>query len=152
MSRRGTPVRLLVLALIVVASLSGCGAGSLSASQLRSAATRICSRTQRQTARIPTPSLPSQGASYLSRGLAALAGELTALRTLRPPGDLAGQYRDGLAATAGELHALDSTLKRLNAGDDPVAAIRALQRRLGALELRAQDTWRALEIPICAAT
>ena len=143
----GAPLALVSLAL----ALTGCGSSSLSATQLRSGAGRICAIAQRRTARIPTPTAPSGGARYLGRGIAALNPELVALRTLHPPSDMAPDYRAALAATAAEVRALRSTVKGLRAGNDPVVAIKILQQRLAPLETRAGAAWRSLNLPVCAA-
>ncbi|MGI8715148.1 MAG: hypothetical protein ACR2NR_18590 [Solirubrobacteraceae bacterium] len=141
---RGLPIMLLIVVVI-----AGCGANSLSAGQLRTRATRICTLAQRRTARIATPALPSQGARFLGGGVAALAPELTALRRLRAPTDLAAHYRTALTATAQELAALRSSLKGLKAGNDPVVAIKTLQTQLTPLEARAAGAWGALDLPAC---
>ena len=140
-----------VAALMTVAALAlcGCGATSLSANQLRSQAARLCTATTRQINRIPTPTSPAGGAQFLRIGLAALTPELQALRTLRPPGDLAHDYSTALTTTARELAALHSTLRVLEGGGDPVILIKALQRRLRPLEARANGAWRALKIDAC---
>jgi hypothetical protein len=101
------------LALLVAVALAGCGAGSLSAVQLRTAATRVCSAAGRRLNRIRTPARPAQGAAFLSRGIAALRPELAALGRLRPSGGMAGALDRGRAATAKMLNVLESTLKGL---------------------------------------
>jgi hypothetical protein len=138
------------LALLVAVALAGCGASSLSAVQLRTAATRVCTVAGRRLNRIHTPALPAQGAAFLSRGIAALRPELAALGRLRPSGGMAGALDRGRAATAKMLKVLQSTLKGLKAGNDPVVAIKTLQQDLIGLEQQATAAWRAAEIPACA--
>jgi hypothetical protein len=138
-----------VLALVV----AGCGASnSLSATQLRSRATVTCNLARRRTNQIASPTLPVQGARFLSRGIAALTPELATLTTLRPPAALASDYTRALTASDRELRALRSALNGLKAGNDPVVAIRTLQQQLSPLEVRADGAWRALELPACANT
>lgn len=137
------------VALLVATVLAGCGSTALSAGQLRSRAARICTLATHRTNRITTPALPSQAASFLSRGIAAMTPEVTALRRLRAPGDMADDYRDAVAATGAELTALRSTLKGLTAGNDPVVAIKTLQQQLAPAEFKAGIAWSALELPAC---
>ncbi len=137
------------IALAIALGLGGCGGSSLSASQLRTGAGRMCGLAQRQTARIPTPTVPSGESAYLRRGIAALGPELSGLRELTPPGDMAGRYREALDATAAEVRALRSTLKDLKAGNDPVVAIKTLQHKLTRPEGQAQRAWQSLAVPGC---
>ena len=140
------------IAVVIALGLGGCGGSSLSASQLRTGAGRICGLAQRQAARIPTPTAPSGESSYLRRGLAALGPELTNLRELHPPSDMAGRYRDATNATAAEVGALRATLKDLKAGNDPVIAIKTLQQHLTRPEGRARLAWQSLSIPACVSS
>ena len=95
-------VRLAVVLLAVVL-LAGCGSAALSDSQLRSRASRICALATVRTDRITTPTMPSQEAAFVNRGIAALTPELTALQRLRAPGDMADDYRDAVEATGAEV-------------------------------------------------
>jgi hypothetical protein len=137
------------LAVAIALGLGGCGGSSLSASQLRTGAGRICGLAQRRTARIPTPTAPSGESAYLRRGIAALGPELAGLRELNPPGGMAARYREAMDATAAEVRALRSTVKDLKAGNDPVIAIKTLQQKLAQPEGRAQRAWQALAISSC---
>jgi hypothetical protein len=146
------PLRLglLTAALLMAAPLvAGCGSDTLTDSQLRARATRICTLATRRTDRITTPTTPGQGAAFLSRGITALSPELKALKRLSAPGDMGGDYRDAVDATGAELVALRSTLKGLRAGNDPVVAIKTLQRELKPAEARASSAWTTLELPAC---
>jgi hypothetical protein len=138
-----------VAALLVVFLLAACGSTSVTDSQLRVRAGRICTLAARRTDRIATPATPGQEAAFLSRGIAAMAPELTALRRLRAPGDMADEYRDAVEATGTELAALRSTLKGLRAGNDPVVAIKTLQQQLAPAEAKASRAWTTLELPAC---
>lgn len=140
------------IALALAAAGCGGGVGSLSAHQLRTAATRACGMATQRLDRIPTPQVPSQGASFLRRGIAALGPELTALSALHPEGELGVQFRRARSATEQELAALQSSLKGLQAGNDPVVAIKTLQAQLAPLEKRASAAWQALKILACIDT
>jgi hypothetical protein len=135
--------------LTLALGLAACGSSSLSDPQLRTRAGRICNAARAATDRIPTPALPSKGAPFLSRGIAALAPELTSLARLRPGGDAAKIYAGVLADSRQELQALRFTLKGLRAGNDPVVAIKTLQQRLAPLQSRADDAWGSLGIEAC---
>jgi len=136
---------LLAAALLV----TGCGSHTLTDGQLRTRATRICKLATLRTDRITTPTAPGQGAAFLSRGVAALTPELTALQRLTAPDDMSGDYRDAVDATGAELAALHSTLKGLRAGNDPVVAIKTLQQELSPAEAKASSAWTTLELPAC---
>jgi hypothetical protein len=136
----------LTLALLV----AGCGTSSLSAQQLHSGVMRTCLRATRSLNRIPTPQLPSGGAAFLRRGIGVLKPELAALDRLHPGGGLASSYARARNATHAELAALESTLKGLKAGNDPVVAIKTLQQQLLPLEQRAAAAWAAVGVAACA--
>ncbi len=147
--RRRLSLGLLSAVLLAAAVLGGCGSTALTDTQLRSRAGRICALATRRTNRIATPTMPTQEASFINRGIAALAPEVTALRRLRAPGDIADDYGDVVEATAAELTALRSTLKGLKAGNDPVVAIKTLQQQLAPAEFKAGIAWSALGLPAC---
>lgn len=129
--------------------VAGCGSHTLTDSQLRTRATRICRLAARRTDRIATPTSPGQEAEFLNRGIAALTPELTALKRLSAPDDMSGDYRAAVDATGAELAALRSTRKGLRAGNDPVVAIKTLQQELTPAEAKASSAWTTLELPAC---
>ncbi|HEY2317264.1 MAG TPA: hypothetical protein VGH67_03120 [Solirubrobacteraceae bacterium] len=139
-------------ALALALALAGCGgSSSMSAQQLRTKAARACTAATQRLDRIPTPKVPSEGAAFLRRGIAALGPEVAALSTLQP-GDLGTQWGRARAATEQELKALQASLNGLRAGNDPVVAIKTLQAQLAPLETRASTAWLALKIPACVDT
>ena len=95
------------------------------------------------------PSEPDRASRFLQQGIAALAPQLTALHKLKPPDDLADDYAAALRASGRELSLLRSALHALNRGEDPVTAIRALQRRLGPVEDAAAGDWRSVGVAAC---
>jgi hypothetical protein len=138
---------------LALAAAAGCGGSSdLSAHQLRDGAGRVCTATAQRLNAIPTPQIPSQGASFLRRGIAALQPELTALSAMHPGGDLGVHFRKARDATEHELTVLQSSLKGLKAGNDPIVATKTLQAQLAPLERHAKAAWQALRIPACADT
>jgi hypothetical protein len=139
-----------VLASMLALALAACGGSSLSARQLRSGAGRICAGAQRNAERIATPATPKDGVKYLSLGVAALSPEVKALGALRPPSDLAGEYRIAVGATAAEVRALRSAARGLKGGGDPVVEFKTLQHRLRPLEARANRAWESIGVESCA--
>ena len=130
--------------------ISGCGgSGHLSSDQLRSRATRFCAAAGRKTDRIPTPHSPGGGEQFLKRGIAVLTPELTKLRTLRAPTDLAQVYSTGIGAFTQKLKALRAAVHELDSGANPVTAMTALQQRLAPIESAEDGAWQALEMPAC---
>ncbi len=136
-------------AVLVAILLAACGSSTLSDTQLRSRAARICTLAAQRTERIGTPTLPTEETAFLRRGIVALAPEVTALGRLRAPDDVSDDYRDAVAATAAELASLRSTVKGLRAGNDPIVAIKTLQQQLAPVEARASRAWTDLELPAC---
>jgi hypothetical protein len=137
-------------AVALALALAGCGSSSLSSTQLRTRAERICTTAERRTDRIASPASPKDAARYLNRGISALTPELAALKTLRPPGDLANQFQSAIAATDAEVRALRSAVRGLKTGDDPVVEIKTLQQKLAPLEAQGNAAWEAVDIRSCA--
>ena len=85
---------------------AGCGSSSLSSTQLRHKAARICSTAQHSSESIAAPTEPRQQTQrFLARGVAALAPAVAALHRLDPPSELGERY-------AAALHASDRELSR----------------------------------------
>ncbi len=143
------PLVAVAVGLVLVLALAACGSSSLSDTQLRTSAGGICTAADRVTDQIPAPARPSDGAAYLKRGLAALAPEMTKLRALRAPSDLAAEYAVAVDAGGGEVAAVRSAIKGLKAGGDPVVEIKTLQRHLAPLEKRADGAWRSVDVDAC---
>jgi hypothetical protein len=139
-----------VLAPLLAVLIVGCGSTELSDVQLRKRAALVCSTANRQADRIATPPTPAAGIAFLDRGIAVFKPELARLRTLRPPSDLASDYRTSVGAFSQELGELELTVRKLRAGEDPVAAMRLLERWLEPLEATQNQAWNALQVPACA--
>ena len=149
--RRAGRALALGAALLACLSLTACGSSALSGAQLRTSAGRICRVATRRSGRIAVPTAPTQGARFISQGIAALDPGRHALARLDPPGPMRDQYERAIAAVADELTAMRSALTGLRAGNDPVVAIRTLQQELRGPEGRAAAAWDALRVPECAA-
>jgi len=135
----------------VALAVAGCGgSNATSADQLRSQAAHACTAAKRKLDRIPPPTVPSDGAMFLRRGIAGLSPEVTALTRLHPAGELQPAFSRARTAIEQELKALQSALKGLKAGNDAVVAIKTLQAQLVPLEKRARTAWMELKIPACA--
>ena len=149
MTARLACVPMLALAL----ASAGCGgSSSMSARQLRTDAGGVCTVATQRLNAIPTPQVPSDGSSFLRRGIAALKPEISALAALHPTGEMATHLQRAQTATDQELKVLQSTLKGLGAGNDPIVAFKTLQTQLAPLETQAGAAWRALGVPACADT
>lgn len=136
----------LVAAIVLGLGVAGCGNAVLSAGQMRTDATRICRLTTERTDAISTPTDPSGGERFLSRGIAALHRELTQLRAMRTT----PAFANAVDGTAAELSALRFSLRGLRSGNDPVVTIKTLAQQLAPIELRSSREWAALGIPACA--
>src|ERR1700693_654533 len=137
------------LALLAVAVLTGCGSVSASVIDLRHDAGAICRHTNR--AFRPLPALLAQGQSvaFLSAGIARLRTQLTQLRRVTAPHDVADVYRAALAALGQELDVLDSAVQAIHRGEDPAFAFKALKEQITPIQSQANNAWQALEVPAC---
>src|SRR5437879_11481333 len=73
--------------------LAGCGgANKLSVTQLHDQATRVCTLYGNRLDQISAPANASGGAAFLRRGVGWLRPELTQLRALKAPNDVADVY------------------------------------------------------------
>jgi hypothetical protein len=141
---------LAAFAAAVLAVLAGCGGEStLSGTQLQAQATSICALASSRASRIPTPSSPDGSAAFLRAGIAALTPELTGLRALRPPDDVASVYTATVGSFAQKLRDMQGAVQDLDRGDDPVSTMQDLQRKLGPLESDENGGWQALQLPAC---
>jgi hypothetical protein len=129
--------------------LSACGSDTLSASALRRQASLLCNAAVRRSDRIAVPSSNAGGAAFLARGIAVFGPELKALRKLAPPRDLQNAYRLALSDSTQQLDALIATEHTLQAGRDPVVAIKQLDVELTAIDARDRASWQALGVPAC---
>jgi hypothetical protein len=137
------------LVILGTAALSGCGSKPLTSSELQHQATRVCALASRQTDRISTPASPAGTDAFLKRGIAVMRPELTGLRRLRPPSDVADVYSTSLDAFATKLSDLEHTVRALTGGEEPMIAMKTLQQKLGPIESQENGAWQALEIPAC---
>jgi hypothetical protein len=137
------------LAVLAVAVLTGCGSVSASLRDLRRDAGAICQHTNR--AFRPLPALPAQGqtVAFLDAGMARLKTQLTKLRRLTAPHDVADVYRAALAALGQELGVLQSAVQAIHRGEDPAIAFKALKEQITPLQRQANNAWQALEISAC---
>jgi hypothetical protein len=142
-------IRRVLLAGVAALVVTGCGATSPSIARLRAQATRVCTRTDVQSARIAPPPVPARTAPFLRRGIAVLRAELADLHTLRVPRGQAGAYSVALGALTHELAILTSTAHDLDRGADPLTTIKTLQHRLAPVEADNDAAWRTLGVPAC---
>jgi hypothetical protein len=142
--------RVAPLAVLTALLVSGCGSKPLSSGELHSRATQLCLQAGSQTDRIRTPASPPGTVAFLQRGIAVMTPELAKLRALRPArGDVADVYSTSVHTFSEKLRALERTVRELNSGEDPVLAIKGLQRKLKPLESQENGAWQALQIPAC---
>jgi hypothetical protein len=140
---------LAVLTVAAVVALASCGEDSLSASDLRAQATRICARTTAATSRIAVPRSADDGARFLHQGAAAMAPALAWLRALKPPSELRAGYAQAVSVGGQQLALITAQATAIDGGADPIAGYRRLQAALAPLTRIEDATWRALEIPAC---
>ena len=141
------------LSIAVLAALSllltSCGDHSLSASQLRAQAARICTRASAATDRIAVPESSDQAARFLHAGTTAMAPALARLRALKPPKELRAGYAQAVSVGAQKVALIAAQAKAIDGGADAVVGYHRLQAALTPLTRIEDATWRALEIPAC---
>lgn len=136
--------------MLVAAVIAGCGSSLSSPVALRQHATAICKRTSRSIGVTSAPTSLAELSAFLARGIGNLEIELAKLRRLRASsGDVGAVYAAALRALAAELPVLRAATGALRRGQDPVLAVRNLQRQLTPLEQQADAAWQALQIPAC---
>jgi hypothetical protein len=143
--------RAVLLPGLLLLALMGCGSasGGLSARDLRTQATSLCTIAREQTDRIAAPSSPAGAAAFLNQGLAVLQPELKALRQLHPSGDLGEVYKTAITAFAQKVDAVRTAATALAGNGDPVTTMKSLEQQLAPLEEEENGAWQALEIPAC---
>jgi hypothetical protein len=147
--RSSSPAARACVAALAALGLAACGSSSSSPTQLRSQATAICARANRQIGRIPTPTSATGALAFLNSGIATLRPELAQLQQLQATGDAADVWRTAVRALSDQLAALQSTASEIKGGGDPTSATKSLQQRLAPLESEANGAWQALQIPAC---
>ncbi len=146
--RRALPLAPLVAVLLI--ALAGCGDDSLTAEQLHTQASAICTRTAAATDRIAVPSTPDQGGRFLQQGLAHLRPAVAQLHELKAPEELRRRY-DRAVQLAGQEAALIARHEHAIAqGDDVIDTYRRLENQLEPLIQQENAYWRGLGIPACA--
>jgi hypothetical protein len=130
-------------------TLAACGSSSASPSQVRSQATSICSRANRQIGRIPTPSSAAGALAFVNSGIAVLKPEVRSLRQLSVTGDAADVWNTAIRALSDQLATLQGTASKIRGGADAVQSFKSLQQTLAPLETQADNAWHALQIPAC---
>ena len=139
-------------AAMTAVALGGCGSDTLTPGALRTRATALCATAIRRSSRIPAPSSNAAGAQFLAQGIAIFGPELSALRKLPPPHELAEAYRVALGDSAQQLDALIAAHSDVVRGHDPVVVIHQLDVELSAINARDLSAWRAVGAPACSNT
>jgi hypothetical protein len=148
---RRRAVSLAVLATLPpVLALGACGDDSLSAQELHTRASDVCTRTATATDRIAVPSTPDEGDRFLAQGIARLRPAVAALRALKAPSDVRERYDRAVQLAAQEV-ALIARYERAIAGGggDVIDTFRRLQAALEPLTRQENAYWRALQLPAC---
>lgn len=146
---RRSPLVVAPFLLLLLLASSGCGSDSLSADQLRSQASAICTRTAAATDRIAVPSTADQGGRFLREGVARMRPALAQLRALKPPGSMSSEYARAVALGDREVALIARKAQAIAKGDDVIDAFRQLSGQLTPLANQEDVYWRALLIPAC---
>ncbi|MCU0306900.1 MAG: hypothetical protein MUE51_03865 [Thermoleophilia bacterium] len=126
-------------------------AAAQSADEYREAANEICRRSRLETQALDPPGAPQEVEAFLRRGLAVTAGQVEALRMLRPPPPLAARHREAVAVVERQAAVIARVADRIGAGADPQTVIDAARPRVAALAAEADRLARALRLSECTA-
>lgn len=147
MLRRPPFVAALLLAALPLASCGG--DGSLSASDLRTRASAICTRAGQATDRVAVPSSADEAGRFLRQGLVQMQPALVQLRKLKAPKDLRADYDQALSLSAREIDVISRHEREIRDGGDAIDAFRQLGGELDPLVAQESARWRTLKIPAC---
>jgi hypothetical protein len=110
----------------------------------------VCRRINHKFKQLRAPTASrAQDVAFLASGISRLGEQLTQLRRIPPPHDVADVYHAALSALGQELLALHAAVKAIHQGEDPAMAYRMLKQQLTPLESQVNDAWRALQVADC---
>ena len=142
-------LRILVVAATLALAVVAQSGAALSPGAYRAQANAVCAKTTAHLKAIA----PTSGvglARYLERAVSIGRGELAALRKLDPPASLRETHMRALRYIDLELDLLDTAVKRVHAGADPAAALRAIGKKGTQLGNAEQAVWREARVKACA--
>jgi hypothetical protein len=147
--------RALVLPLLagLAAALVACGGeDSMSTSEYRAEAKRICTDAQKQTQAIeqPTRATPDAISDYFRRVLAANEKTTESFRKLDPPENLSDAHADALRVNDEAAKSVRGVVREIEGGGDPREVLTEAQSRLEQLSRESGDAAKRLGVPACA--
>ncbi len=153
MSRRNGSA---LIGLLLGALLSGCG-GSTHAptAQVQDAryvieGNAICARQLARLSRLPRPTTPEQTISYLPTALTSMHAEVSALRTLDPPGAAHAELAAALADTSQLAAMLARLLHELRDGTVEFTRLGSVEHRSTTMRARLDASFRQVGLTSCA--
>ncbi|HEY4281063.1 MAG TPA: hypothetical protein VGM91_22815 [Conexibacter sp.] len=138
-----------VIVLVLVLLVRGCGSDTLSAAELRSQSSLICARANGAIDRVTVPNAPTGGERFLAQGLIRLRPANARLRLLKAPDELRADYERAVTTNAREIDLITATGRAIAGGADVIDSYRALERSLAPLVNDENDAWQALRVPAC---
>lgn len=138
-----------VVLLLLVLLVRGCGDDRLSAQELRSQAGAICASANAVTDRVAVPNAPSGGERFLREGLAQLRPATARLAALKPPQELDERYERAVTLARQEVMLVERAVMTIDRGADTIDTFTALQRELEPVLNQENAAWRALGVPSC---
>ena len=144
--RKGLVTSLLAVALV------GCGSDSLSESEYRAEARKICADADKATDAVqrPTRTTNEAIADYFTRLLAVNKKTSEEFAELEPPDTLQDAHDDALAANRDGVEEVERLVKELRGGGEARALLQDAQGKLTSLSRRSGDAARRLGVPECA--
>ena len=144
---------LTVLTLAATTALLACGGDdSMSTSEYRAEAKKICTDADKATERVEEPTKATADAisDYFKRLLKANENTTKRFESLDPPEELQKAHDDALAANEAGVKEVERVVSELDKGGDPREVLTDAQTRLQDLSKKSGDAAKRLGVPECA--
>ena len=144
-------VLLPLLAIAALGGLSACGGESMTASEYRAAAKKVCTDSQQATDAVERPQRATTDsiADYLQRLLEANERTTDRFGELDPPEKLAKAHAEVLKVNEEGADEVRAIIKRLKSGEDPAQVLQAATGPLRQLNERSNAAAKKLGVAAC---
>jgi hypothetical protein len=129
--------------------LAGTTAAALSPSAYRARAGAICKHGKAQLNALGQPKTDKEVGTYLAATLPIVRAELASLRRLSPPAALRAGHEQALSYFAKELDLLAATVRKIQAGADPIKQFNAIDAQETAYGKGEDAGWRMAGVTAC---
>lgn len=152
MSRSSRLAGLAVLMAGAAIAIAGCGSGgggALSADEYRDAADKICRDFEAQTDALSEPTSEESVVEFLEAGLDINREQLSELRDLEPPDDLADAHDEAMGFLDEQLSGIQEATDRIKGGENAAVVIEDLTPEIDAAQEKADEKAQELGLTDC---